>query len=211
MGHRETILAFLQSLAPEGATNGEIRARTGISPHQQVFQITHKLSQAGHLNRQKFGREWLFFYKPHTQVENLTAERVNAPSIKADNPGPNKMTAREFENFARKLFSAKFGTELKEKQLLGVHKKFDFVSLDGSIVGDAKYYTMVRGHRLPPAKFSVVAEHVWLLEKLEAKTKFLVFGNDQRVPEEWLKRHRENVNKVDFYFLNDDGDIIRLM
>jgi hypothetical protein len=50
-------------------------------------------------------------------------------------------------------------------------------------VGDAKYYTLVGGKRLLPAKFSVIAEHVWLLEKTEALGTSLVFGNERRVPE----------------------------
>jgi hypothetical protein len=36
---------------------------------------------------------------------------------------------------------------------------------------------------LPAAKFSIVAEHIWLLEKSGASTKFLVFGNQREVPE----------------------------
>jgi len=71
---------------------------------------------------------------------------------------------------------------------------------DYEVVGDAKYYTMVRGKSLPPAKFATIAEHVWLLEKTEAKHMFLIFGNDKRVPEEWLKRDGKLVDGIDFFF-----------
>jgi len=84
-------------------------------------------------------------------------------------------------------------------------KRFDMVSPVGDIVGDAKYFTLVCGHRLPPAKFSVIAEHVWLLGKTGAATAFLVFGNDRQVPLLWLKRYGVLVSRVDFYFLTDDS------
>jgi hypothetical protein len=59
----------------------------------------------------------------------------------------------------------------------------------GHVVGDAKYFTRVGGVGLPPAKFSIIAEHVWLLEKTGAPTTFLVFGNDRQVPIRWLERY----------------------
>ncbi|MCK5582489.1 MAG: hypothetical protein KAI33_01800, partial [Elusimicrobiales bacterium] len=80
---------------------------------------------------------------------------------------------------------------------------------DGSIIGDAKYFTLVHGRSLPPAKFSVIAEHVWLLEKTKAKRKFLVFGNDKRVPEEWLKRYGNLVKNIVFYFIDDENEKIK--
>lgn len=86
--------------------------------------------------------------------------------------------------------SQHYGVEqLLPRQVVHVPKKFDFVSPDRHIVGDAKYYTRVGGMGLPPAKFSVIAEHVWLLEKTGAREKFLVFGNDREVPIRWLKRY----------------------
>jgi hypothetical protein len=88
-----------------------------------------------------------------------------------------------------------------------VPKEFDMVSPDGDIVGDAKYFTLVRGQRLPPAKFSVITEHVWLLERTGAPTTFLVFGNDRQVPELWLQRYGSLVSSVAFYFLSDDGTL----
>jgi hypothetical protein len=91
-----------------------------------------------------------------------------------------------------------------------VRKRFAFVSPDRQIVGDAKYYPMLGGTGLPPAKFSVVAEHVWLLEKTGAPTTFLVFGNDQSVPTLWLERYGDLVSSVTFYFLADDGQLAEL-
>jgi hypothetical protein len=106
--------------------------------------------------------------------------------------------------------SRHFDAPLKPGQMPGVHKEWDMVSPDGDIVGDAKYFTLVHGQRLPPAKFSVIGEHVWLLEKTYAPTTFLVFGNDRQVPELWLERYGSLVAGVSFYFLGDEGDLEQL-
>ena len=118
--------------------------------------------------------------------------------------------AHEFEDFARKVMEKHYGAVLQSRAIGIVPKTFDFVSADSSIVGDAKYFTLVRGVGLPPAKFSVIAEHVWLLEKTGADRKFLVFGNDKRVPTEWLKRYGHQVKDVEFHFLSDRGRLERL-
>jgi hypothetical protein len=76
---------------------------------------------------------------------------------------------------------------------------------DGEVIGDAKFYTLVGGERLPPGKFSVIAEHVWLLEKTQAAHRFLVFGNDRRVIKEWLKRFGTLASSAEFYFLDQIG------
>ena len=83
-----------------------------------------------------------------------------------------------------------------------IRKEFDYISEDGTIVGDAKYYTMVGGERIPPAKFSVIAEHVWLLGKCNVEEKFLLFGNDIRVPQKWLEKYGTLVDDVVFFFLD---------
>jgi hypothetical protein len=103
--------------------------------------------------------------------------------------------------------SIHLGVPLTSGQVPGVPKQFDMISPDNRIVGDAKYYTMVRGQHLPPAKFATIAEHVWLLEKTEAQTTFLVFGNQREVPVQWLERYGGLASGVDFYFLSDDGEL----
>jgi hypothetical protein len=107
--------------------------------------------------------------------------------------------------------SIHLGLPLTAGQAPGVPKAFDMVSQDGRVVGDAKYYTLVGGERLPPAKFATIAEHVWLLEKTGAPTQFLVFGNQRAVPAQWLERYGDLVSSVDFYFLTDEGELEQLV
>jgi len=119
--------------------------------------------------------------------------------------------AGEFEEIARRVMSKYFGARLEKHRRRGWPKKFDLVSPDYRIVGDAKYYTMVRGKRLPPAKFATISEHVWMHENIDAEVKFLVFGNDKRVPLEWLKRYGKMVKTVKFYFINNKGQVEELL
>ena len=117
---------------------------------------------------------------------------------------------KSFEEFARHHMSHFFKKDLMPRKKKEWPKLFDLVSEDFEIVGDAKYMSLVRGKYLPPAKFSVIAEHVWMLEKIDASIKFLVFGNDKRVPQEWLKRYGKFAKSVRFYFLDKRGNITRL-
>lgn len=110
-----------------------------------------------------------------------------------------------FEEFARDAASRHYGMPLLQRAAGDVPKIFDFVSPDESVIGDAKFYSLVNGKSPPPAKFATIAEHVWMLEKIPAEHRFLVFGNDRRVPEMWLRRYGHLANGVMFYFLGSDG------
>lgn len=115
-----------------------------------------------------------------------------------------------FEEFARDAMSQKYGVPLVQRAVGDVPKIFDFVSPDANVVGDAKFYRLVNGKSLPPAKFATIAEYVWMLEKIPAAHRMLVFGNDRRVPEMWLRRYGHLVDGVDFYFL-DSGGVLELL
>jgi hypothetical protein len=62
MSNRDLVLDYLQSIAPVDASNGEIVARTGVRPHQQVFMITRDLMQLGQIKGLQAGHEWRFWY-----------------------------------------------------------------------------------------------------------------------------------------------------
>ena len=59
-------------------------------------------------------------------------------------------------------------------------------------------------------KFSIVAEHVWLLHKSGASTTFLVFGDQREVPQRWLARYGELALSLAFFFLSEDGILEQL-
>ena len=199
MTNPDQVFEYLRSISPRDATNAEIAAHTGIKPHQQVFQITQNLYKSGRVKGSRGDGEWRFWIGPNPTI------RIN----KATEPASANSSA-VFEEQARRVMSGYFGVPLAMGKVAGVPKGFDLVSLDKQVVGDAKFYTMVNGVGLPPAKFATIAEYVWLLEKVTARQKFIVFGNERRVPEEWLKRYGRLLSGIDFYFLHPSGAIERL-
>jgi len=117
------------------------------------------------------------------------------------------MDWKEFQNFALFTMQRFFETRLSEKNPKGFPKRFEMVSDDEQIIGDAKYLTLVGGVKLPPAKFMEISGHVWLLEHVPARHRFLVFGNQKDVSLMWLRKYGSLVNWVDFYFLSNEGDL----
>jgi hypothetical protein len=110
----------------------------------------------------------------------------------------------KFEKRVRKFFTEKFGKFESKKnskiKIKGVKKNFDLVSVDRNYIGDAKFYKNIK---TPAAKWSTIAEYVWLLEKTRARHKFIVFGQDKEVPIRWLKRFG-SLTKINFYFFGNN-------
>ncbi len=53
------------------------------------------------------------------------------------------MDWREFQHFASKEMSKHFGVQFVERNPIGFPKRFDMVSSDEQVIGDAKYLTLV--------------------------------------------------------------------
>jgi hypothetical protein len=120
------------------------------------------------------------------------------------------MDWKGFEELARRVMSRFFDSELTKKRPKGFPKEFDLVSVNEDIVGDAKFLTLVHREKFPPAKMMEISGHVWLLEKLNAKKRFLVFGNQRDVPLLWLEKYGNLVHNVEFYFVDERGNLERL-
>ncbi len=80
----------------------------------------------------------------------------------------------------------------------GLKHSFDMVSPRFATVGDAKYLTNIK---TPAAKYSDIAEYVWLLQNTKARTRFIVFGENRTLAQRWLNRYAPLVKGVQFYFL----------
>lgn len=151
--------------------------------------------------------EMLDSYDFSQGMPNKYAARYAQSSIsfQPDAATPGRLSALAFEERARQVMSDYYGVDLMPGIVSGVHKKFDLVSSDRQVIGDAKYYSLVRGVGRPAAKLATIAEYVWLLEKTGAPHTFLVFGHDRRVPELWLKDYGSLLSGIKFYYLDDDN------
>ena len=200
MDNKTLILQALQEISPNWASNAQLKTRSGLT-HQGIFSITRNLADAGLVTREQRGHEW--FFRIPTDVGSV--ERAQpAPAVET----PTSITSGYvFESVARHKLQVYFGCALAKGKVESVPKIFDFLSEDESIVGDAKFFDLVRGKANPPAKFSIIAEHVWLLEKTNAQCMFLVFGKNRDVPSLWLKRYRHLVEQVTFLFLDQNDSL----
>ncbi len=185
-------------------SNANIASATQVMPHQQVFQITNQLMSEGLIQGEKAGNEWLFTWSGRRNDRDAGGLTLrNGPQLPVVLRSPN--VPADFERAARSAMCSHFDTVLSTGAVSGVPKRFDFVSQDKKIVGDAKYYCLVNGTGLPPAKFSTIAEYVWLLEKTEAEHQFLIFGNDRRVPRMRLDKYGSLARTCQFFFLSAGG------
>jgi hypothetical protein len=197
MTYAQRILDYLWSVAPVGASNGQIAQRLGIESHQTVYMVTQELLRKGLVRGEQPGRTWVF----HAVEEPSASSGSPSGSPRTILTTGQALAPTAFETLARRLLGEHYAATLMPGSVPGIRKRFDFVSPDRQIVGDAKYYPRVGGVVLPPAKFSIIAEHVWLLEKTGARTGFLVFGGDRQVPVLWLDRYGTLAPAVIFYLL----------
>ncbi len=195
MTYAERVLDYLWSIAPDGATNGELAGHLNIRSKQTVYMLTQRLMSTGRIVGERAGATWVF----------RTAEQpASALLVGRDWPG-NPPAAARFEELARRVLTEHYGVLFPRGSVSGVRKQFDFVSPDYQVVGHALYFPRVEGLGLPPAKFSIVGEHLWLLDKTGAPTRFLVFGEDRELPLRWFERYGNLAPTVTFFFLSDRG------
>jgi len=117
--------------------------------------------------------------------------------------------SEEFQIKVGDFLLKQWGVKLVEQEVpvRSAKKRFDFVSsANGGYVGDAKLFTYGGN---PSSEKAGISEYVWLLQNVDAKHKFMVFGGNRRTPEDWLKRWRSLANDIEFYFFEGEN-LIRL-
>jgi len=118
------------------------------------------------------------------------------------------MTEQDWKDFQRRAqlyFSKLWNVDLEERKVMvagEVAWKFDLVSPDRRLVGDAKF---LKNIPVPAAKWQGIAECIWLLQKVQANKVFMVFGKDREVAVRYLKRVYPITRPVEFYYLDDSG------
>jgi hypothetical protein len=147
-----------------------------------------------------------------TPTDSPKPQRAVRPSTEGRHAAatPTFRDGIEFERHAIEVLSRRWNVPFAPAIVElhgGVTKQFDLVSNDGRIVGDAKYYKNIA---TPAAKWSTIAEYVWLLQNVAAaERRFMVFGLHREVPTRWLQRFRPLIGDVEFWFL--DGDDLELL
>jgi hypothetical protein len=142
-----------------------------------------------------------------SEILRLDPPIIISKIVPLDNTLPTIERVRRFEAKARDILSDYLQTKLRPRLIQPVNRLFDFVSQDKQIIGDSKYFSM-KGKRIQSTKYSAISENVWFLERVSAKRKFLVFGNNRAVPEGWLSRYGHLIQKIEFFFLDDHNQLL---
>lgn len=212
MALRDLTLNLLRS--SPNLDDDEIAARLKVDRHY-VNSVCRQLASEGLVvraegpNRKLVNRLASAPTTPNLADSSTVIGVAPANALPRESPSLSQAirAAKDFELHAKQILSARWGVSLdaREVRLTDAPEpkvKFDLVSADGTIVGDAK---LLKNIPVPAAKWSVIAEYVWLLQHATtAKRRFMVFGQDREVPERWLVRYRPLTEGVEFYFLNGD-------
>lgn len=145
----------------------------------------------------------------HHQQPVVTNRSANQTPTRPEPPPPD-LNPTTFLDTARLHFCQRYGKKLGYGQISTIPKSFNLVSADQTIVGHAEQFTLARDREFPQARFSTIAEIIWLLEKVNALHRFMVFGEEQDVPDIWIKKFGHLVRGVDLYFITGLGEIRKL-
>lgn len=128
--------------------------------------------------------------------------------IRERKPVERDLTSREgWSSAADDAMQNHLSVGLLKRELDLLPKALPLVSRNQEVVGDKTFAKMLDGGRIPYAVHATISESVWLLQQVDADRTFIVFGNDREVPETWIERFGHLATGVEFYFLDDDGEL----
>lgn len=205
MKNEAQVLDFVKSAGANCVSDSDICAATGIKQRKQVSQITRKLLDSGKISGKFEKGQWQFAASVFQRSPKSSSALENAAALLDDIPVP-----RKFLRCAIETMSEIYGTPLRALLMAPVDRCFDLVSSDKKICGEVNYFALVRGLGSPIAKLALIGEQMWLLERTAAKKKFLLFGNDPKMPALWLQRYGHIQRSIDFFFMSDSGVLERI-
>ncbi|MGH9794256.1 MAG: hypothetical protein ACRD5G_05750 [Candidatus Acidiferrales bacterium] len=214
---KQKILKLLQSDIEKLYDDTELSAAIGLSEKtkdvEKISEACRELLRAGQIRRFKHdGRmvngarntEWLALRRRDRKEDSQQAiERRGSVEVAVR---PEEGLARkDFAERAREVMNEFFGRPLKPQKIGGT-KIWDYVSPDGMVVGDARWFSGA-----VPAARAFISEAVWLLEKVGAVQKFVVFGGEAEVPRQWLELWATLCPEdIALFYLDNKGELHEL-
>lgn len=183
-----------------------------LPPSAKKYKAWWSNSPSHPLMRQVLGSGWIqagLSLKEQRAVFKKRGDRTGGShkhaGLHAGHAVPNTQWA-EFEADARLAMEEELGVRLPSGRLDvgGKLKNFDLVNEPQRIVGDVKNYKTTSGGNRPSAKFSVLNEYVWLMERLERFDgckwrKLLVVGEDARMAKNYVNEFGALLGDVEVY------------
>ncbi|MGH9790466.1 MAG: hypothetical protein ACRD5W_04580 [Candidatus Acidiferrales bacterium] len=214
---KQKILKLLQSDIEKLYDDTELSAAIGLSEKakdvEKVSEACRDLLRSGQIRRFKHdGRmvngarktEWLALRRRDKKEDSKQAIEKRGSVEVAVRPEEG-LARKDFAERAREVMNEFFGRPLKPQKIGGT-KIWDYVSPDGMVVGDARWFSGA-----VPAARAFISEAVWLLEKVGAVQKFVVFGGELEVPRQWLELWATLCpDDIALFYLDNKGELHEL-
>ena len=220
MDHKKKILKLLQSEPDRVFDDNEICAALNVGrtakERDAVSEACRQLLRTGEIRRfkhqdrmvngvRKSEKLALRLKDKSKQQEQASRALEKRGVVEVITRPEDALAHRDFSERAREVMVEFYGRTLKPKKIGGT-KIWDYVSGDGAVVGDARWF----GQSLPAAR-AFVSEAVWLLEKVGAVQKFIVFGGETEVPRQWLELWATMCPEdIALFYLDTNGELHEL-
>ncbi len=219
MDYKKKILRLLQADSSRLFDDSEVCAALNVGgtakEREAVVEACRELLRSGEIRRFKQDDKMV---NGARQGEKLALrpkrrEKTEEDAQALEKRGDVELTTRPEEGLARKEFADRarevmiefYGRTLKPRKIGGT-KIWDYASPDGMVVGDARWF----GQSVPAAR-AFISEAVWLLEKVGAVQKFIVFGGETEVPRQWLELWATLCPEdIALFYLDAKGDLHEL-
>ena len=211
------ILRLLQSDPDRLWDDAELCEALGVpnrtKDREKITEVCRELLRSGEIRRFKHEDRMVNGARKTQWLALRRRDKKDEPSEAIEKRGDVEVAVRPEEGLARKDFAERarevmiefFGRSLKPRKIGGT-KVWDYVSPDGLIVGDARWF----GQIVPTAR-AFISEAVWLLEKVGAVQKFVVFGGDVEVPRQWLELWATLCPEdIALFYLDNKGELHEL-
>jgi hypothetical protein len=214
---KQKILKLLQADTEKLYDDAELSSAIGLSTAakdvEKVAEACRELLRAGQIRRFKHEghmvngarkSEWLALRRRERKEDSKEAIEKRGTVEVAVRPEEG-LARKDFSERAREVMNEFYGRALKPSKIGGT-KIWDYVSPDGMVVGDARWF----GQSVPAAR-AFISEAVWLLEKVGAVQKFIVFGGEADVPRQWLELWATLCPEdIALFYLDNKGELHEL-
>ena len=199
--NRRKVMEFIKACAPRGVSSADIARRTGIS-QASAYQIARTLMEEGFVRAARDGRVWRFSWNANGRTVPGTGSGSAAPVPEADEG--------DFPARVRQAVEEHYGCSFDMAAPDELSPAWRLVGDDGATLGYALHLAPLADGRVPAGRLALLSGLVWLLEKSEAETPFLVIGGDSATADAWQARHGPYCDEAEVFFLAGEGGLSRL-
>ncbi len=200
--NRRKVMEFIKACAPRGVSSSDIARRTGVS-QANAYQIARTLMEEGFVRAARDGRVWRFSWNAGGRAAPKTASGGDAIS-------PRDGGETDFRGCVKTAVEEHYGCAFDLAGPDELAPAWRLMGDDGEKLGYAIHMSSPADGRVPAGRLALLSGLVWLLEKSEAETPFMVIGGDERTARAWRTHHGPYCDEAEVFFLDGEGGLSRL-